>query len=100
MLKIFTFCIFFISGSIFANDCSEHTSKNSMTLQGKVANFGPDHSMEVVFKTGEKVIIFDLKIEKQKIFFIRITIKDLKSLVSWVIKKSGHPVLESKNIDY
>ena len=71
-----------------------------MTLEGKVANVGPVHSMEVVIKTGEKVIIFYLKIEKQKIFFIKITIKDLKSLVSWVIKKSGHQVLKSKNINY
>ena len=101
MLKIITFCIVFFSGSIFANNCSEHVSKNLMTLEGKVANVGPDHSMEVVIKTGEKkVIIFNLKIEKQKIFFIKITTKDLKSLVSWVIKKSGHPVLKSKNINY
>ena len=51
MLKIITFCIVFFSGSIFANNCSEHVSKNLMTLEGKVANVGPDHSMEVVIKT-------------------------------------------------
>ena len=45
-----------------------NTHQNLMTLEGKVANVGPDHSMEAVIKTGEKVIIFYLKTEKQKIF--------------------------------
>ena len=100
MLKIITFCIVFFSGSIFANNCSEHVSKNLMTLEGKVANVGPDHSMEVVIKTGEKSYYLLFKNRETKNFFIKITTKDLKSLVSWVIKKSGHPVLKSKNINY
>ena len=100
MLKIITFCIVFFSGSIFANNCSEHVSKNLMTLEGKVANVGPDHSMEVVIKTGEKSYYLQFKNREIKNFFIKITTKDLKSLVSWVIRKSGHPVLKSKNINY
>ena len=68
MLKIITFCIIFFSGFVLPIIVAKH-QKNLMTLQGQVANVGPDHSMEVVIKTGEKVIIFYLKIEKQKNFF-------------------------------
>lgn len=69
MLKIITFCIVFFSGSIFANNCSEHVSKNLMTLEGKVANVGPDHSMEVVIKTGEKSYYLQFKNRETKNFF-------------------------------
>ena len=69
MLKIITFCIVFFSGSIFANNCSEHVSKNLMTLEGKVANVGPDHSMEVVIKTGEKSYYLQFKNRETKKFF-------------------------------
>ena len=68
MLKIITFCIIFFSGSIFWQIIGQHSSKSSLSIQGQVANVGPDHSMEVVIKTGEKSIIFDLKTEKQKTF--------------------------------
>lgn len=69
MLKIITFCIIFFSGSIFANNCSEHASKNLMTLEGKVANVGPDHSMEVVIKTGEKSYYLRFENRETKKFF-------------------------------
>ena len=69
MLKIITFCIVFFSGSIFANNCSEHASKNLITLEGKVANFGPDHSMEVVIKTGEKSYYLQFENRETKNFF-------------------------------
>ena len=69
MLKIITFSIVFFSGSIFANNCSEHASKNLMTLEGKVANVGPDHSMEVVIKTGEKSYYLRFENRETKNFF-------------------------------
>jgi len=69
MLKIISFCIIFFSGSIFANNCSEHASKNLMTLEGKVANFVPDHSMEVVIKTGEKSYYLRFENRETKNFF-------------------------------
>ena len=69
MLKIITFCIVFFSGSIFANNCSEHVSKNLMTLEGKVVNVGPDHSMEVVIKTGEKSYYLQFQNRETKKYF-------------------------------
>ena len=69
MLKIITFCIVFFSGSIFANNCTEHASKKLMTFEGKVANVGPDHSMEVVIKTGEKSYYLLFKNRETKNFF-------------------------------
>ena len=69
MLKIFTFCIVFFSASIFANNCSEQSSRNLVTLQGKVANVGPDHSMEVVIKTGEKSFYLQFENKQTKNFF-------------------------------
>ena len=59
----------YFSGSIFANNCSEQSSKNLMTLEGKVANVGPDHSMEVVIKTGEKSYYLLFKNRETKNFF-------------------------------
>ena len=69
MLKIISFCIVFFSGSIFANNCSEHASRNLMTLEGKVANVGPDHSMEVVIKTAEKSYYLRFENRETKKFF-------------------------------
>ena len=40
-----------------------------MTLEGKVANVGPDHSMEVVIKTGEKSYYLQFKNRETKNFF-------------------------------
>ena len=69
MFKIFIFCIVFFPTSIFANNCSEQSSKNLVTLKGKVANVGPDHSMEVVIKTGEKSYYLQFKNRETKNFF-------------------------------
>ena len=89
----------YFSGSIFANNCSEHVSKNLMTLEGKVANVGPDHSMEVVIKTGEKSYYLLFKNRETKIFhqnnYKRFEVTGLMG-----DQKSGHPVLKSKNINY
>jgi len=40
-----------------------------MTLEGKVVNVGPDHSMEVVIKTGEKSYYLRFKNRDTKKFF-------------------------------
>lgn len=40
-----------------------------MTLEGKVANVGPDHSMEVVIKTGEKSYYLQFENRETKKFF-------------------------------
>ena len=69
MLKIITFCIIFFSGFVLANNCSQHTSKSSTSIQGQVANVGPDHSMEVVIKTGEKSYYLRFENRETKKFF-------------------------------
>ena len=69
MLKIISVCIIIFSGSIFANNCSEHGSKNLKTLEGKVVNVGPDHSMEVIIKTGEKGYYLQFEDRETKKFF-------------------------------
>lgn len=69
MFKIFIFCIVFFPTSIFANNCSEQSSKNLVTLEGKVANVGPVHSMEVVIKTGEKSFYLQFANKQTKNFF-------------------------------
>ena len=69
MLKIITFCIVFFSGFVFANNCTQDTSKNFTSLQGQVANVGPDHSMEVIIKTGEKSYYLQFKNREIKNFF-------------------------------
>jgi len=69
MLKIISVCIIFFSSFVFADNCSKHASKNLMTLEGKVVNVGPDHSMEVVIKTGEKSYYLRFKNRDTKKFF-------------------------------
>lgn len=69
MLKIISFCIIFFSGFVLANNCSQHSSKDFIRFQGQVANVGPDHTMEVVIKTGEKSYYLQFQDKQTKKFF-------------------------------
>ena len=71
MLKIIYFYSVFFSGFLFANNCAELISKSTMSLEGQVANVGPDHSMEVVIKTGEKNFYLKFENKETKNFFQR-----------------------------
>ena len=69
MLKIITFCIIFFSGFVLPITAVNTHQKVLISIQGQVANVGPDHSMEVVIKTGEKSYYLRFENRETKKFF-------------------------------